>query len=578
MAGLRGKKKSIALTMSAVLVMTGALLPASRVNANLLILTEDVLFGKEEDPVEVEEYDEPITAEMLNDVFGEVVFYRWERVNRNTYPTDTEWHPTLLVWQNSNGRDDGYIGCVAPNDIYMGPEARPVEGVTNKFSRSDPIYKSQFKDSGQMEESETYYMRLTDRAEGIDVGSDPQVKSYRDIFYTDDSRDCLYVKYGKRDDDNEGLDDNDAPVYMIKMTTAPGVNRDYILEPGGNGGQSWMKIHHNEYGYEWSFMSVKRSGRGDVFRVFYNKESEDDPTLAVGSFKRFMHVRSEDREQDLFKWFIGTKLRYSAIKGDTSVRDGQILSISASNYVDAGGSNESQQGVILPKGRTITVEKGGILSISGDFINNGTIINNGGTILIQKGGTLFPFLQGTNPYEDGCGTLKCNAGDIIVEEGGNLYAGLNCAMTDGTTRAVAPFWLDNNSTLVNYGVVCCGEMRLGSAAVVENRGDGKIYTCLWEEEWGSFTDMLKDNNTKLVTGKTDKLSGLRYFETGTWQAKSTISGVDMYGGIGVISDAIKIPPTVYVTQNGAKNIINPDTDWNSYFITPKRIQMGTLRL
>jgi hypothetical protein len=90
--------------------------------------------------------------------------------------------------------------------------------------------------------------------------------------------------------------------------------------------------------------------------------------------------------------------------------------------------------------------------------------------------------------------------------------------------------------------------------------------------------MLKDNNTKLVTGKTSNLSGLRYFETATWQAKTQISKADMYGGIGVISNSNKIPPTVYVTQNGAKNIINPDTDWNSYFITPKRIQMGTLRL
>ncbi len=512
-------------------------------------------------------------ATLLNDVFGEVVFYRWDRVYRNDYPTDSDWHLVMLVWSRSDGTiDDGYIGALAPDDIWQGPEAAAVPGVTHRFTEDNEIYDKYFDDKKWIKEKDTYYIRLTDRAEGIDIGSDPQVQTYRNTFFTDDDRDCLYIKYSKRDSDNEGEDGLQAPVYYMKMSKSPNApaDYDYVIEPWGDEDNSAIAFHANESGRdEWTFKSESKS-RGDVWRVFYNKESARDPTLSVGEGLRFAHVRSQDKDWNLFKMFIGTKLRFSSINGDVNIQSGQILSISPSNYVSSTGSTESQSGVILPGGNTITIEKGGILSISGDFINNGTIINNGGTIIVQNGGTIYPFLQGDDNNSLGCGSIKCNSGDIIVEDGGAIYSGMNCAMTTDNVQRSAAFWLDNSSTLVNYGLVCCGQVDLGDATVVENRSNGRIYTCLYEPSWGTFTYQLSDNNSKLMSGSTDDLKSLGYFDTGT----------DYYGGITIIGGPTKLTnaPSIYTAKDMGGNLNNPDSDWQDVYISQGLIYYGTLEL
>ncbi len=564
-------------------------------------VTDDLFEQPEmtDDPIQApttEEVNSAEEAQVLNDVFGEVVYYRWDRVNRDDYPTDTDWHLSMLVWTRSDGAiDDGYIGAVAPDDIWLGPNADPVPGATHRFTNDDPIYKEYFKDKKWILEDETYYIRLTDRAEGIDVGSDPQVQPYRDTFYTDDDRDCLYVKYGGKDGDNDGIDDSDAPVYMMKLSRGPNAEDgyDYVMEPWGDEDNSAIKFHGNEYGYEWTFKSLDLDESGDdynddipdgytqeddyrnprvVWRVFYNKGHHKDPTLSVGEGLRFLHVRSQDKEWNTFKWFIGTKYRYSAIKGDVTIGANQMLSISASNYVDATGSEESQQGVILPGGHTVTIEKGGILSVSGDFINNGTIINNGGTILVQDGGTIYPFLQGDDSNSLGCGTIKCNSGDIIVEKGGAIYSGMNCAknLTDGTMKS-ANFWLDNSSTLVNYGLVVCGQMDLGNGATVENRSQGRIYSCFYEPNWGPFMIPLSDNNANLSAGDKKNIRSLSRFtaESGFYE-----------GGIKTLPGGTKLTvvPDIFLTKGKEDYLDNPDREWQTLYLQQNLVYFGTLEL
>lgn len=496
---------------------------------------------------------------LLDNVFGEVVYYRWDRVYHDSYPYDTNWHLSMLVWTRDKGNiDDGYIGAVAPDDIWLGPEAKPVEGVTNRFSKSDPVYKKYFKEEDFLSEGSTYYIRMTDRAEGIDIGSDPQVKPKMDTFYTDDDRDCIYVKYGKRDSDNKGLDGSGAPVYMIKMSTRPDVNRDYILEPGGNEEESWLKIHGDEYGYEWSFQSKNYKNAGEIWYVFYNKDNEDDPNLGIEHGLRFLTARSDDDDYAYYKWFIGTKLRYSAITQNVTVGSGQVLSISASNYVSTEGKAESQHGVILTGGNTITVEKGGILSVSGDFINNGTIVNNGGTILVQKGGNIYPFLQGDNSATLGCGTIKCNSGEIIIEEGGAIYAGMNCALSEDKVKRQADFRLDNSATVVNYGLLCVGQVTMGKSAVIENRANGMIYSCLYDKNWNSFIHQLKDNNSKLLQGNVTDLRCLNYVKNDSDTSKY-MGGIKPSNVSGLAQNPGMTPSLYYTSKDKVKN---KDVDWD----------------
>lgn len=516
--------------------------------------------------------DASVEGEVLKDVFGEVTFYRWERIKRDNYPTDSEWHLSMLVWGDSKGKKDvGYISAVAPEAIYQGPEASALEGVTHRFSKSDPVYKKTFKDSTHVQEAKSFYVRVEDRAKDLLNNSDPQVLPSKDVFYTDSDRHCVYVKYGSRDKGNKGLDGTAVPQYMIKLNTAGTSNRDYIMEPWGEQDNSAIDFRSNEYKAEWGFRS-ESGDRGDVWEIAYNKDDYDDPHLSIRS--GFVHARGTTDEEDFCKWFIGTKLRYSSIKGDVTVGNGQILSISASDYLDADGNGESQSGVIVPSGVTITVEKGGILSVSGDLINNGTIVNNGGTILVQNGGTIYPFLQGAS-VEQGCGAIKCISGDMIIEKGGAVYAGLNRA----ASREPAAFWLADSSTIVNYGLLVYGIMKVGDGTVIENRSGGRIYGALFEPNLRTFNDMLRDNNEKLMKGNTSKLTALSYIgqkkttTTTTKTVEITIFGLKIpvpiitdssdeslgsiepeYGGI-VVAGRIRRNPIIYRTK-GQEGYIN----------------------
>ena len=571
----RRKLKRIIATIAALALGICIQIPISASAAgsfNAINQTINMLRGDDDDDDDEKSPEVYVDPTMLDDVFGEVVYYRWDRVYENDYPKDNRWHISMLVWPRDDGKiDDGYLGALAPDDIWMGPEAKPVDGVTHSFPRDDPIYKKYFKGNGSISEGGTYYIRLTDRAEGLDVGSDPQVQVFRDTFYTNDDRDCLYVKYGARDDDNDGVDDNSAPVYMIKMSKRADVKRDYIIQPGpdSDSDESWIKFRDDEYGYGWTFKSKRIKNAGLIWHIFHNVDDDSDANLAVGPGRRFLTARSDDDDHGYYKWFIGTKLRFSAITQDVSVNAGQLLSISASNYISSDGEDESQSGVILPGGNTITVEKGGILSISGDFINNGTIINNGGTIIVQNGGTIYPFLQGDDYNTLGCGSIKCNSGDIIVEKGGTIYTGMNCALGEDNVKQSAVFWLDNSSTLINYGTLAFGQLDMGEASTIENRSGSYMYSCLYDKNWDTFVDQLSDNNGKLSSGSTDNLRCLGYVMDG-----------DKYtGGIKILNGPVKLTnvPTIYYAPDAKEHIKNPDANWQD-MVNQGLIDFGELEL
>ena len=142
-----------------------------------------------------------------------------------------------------------------------------------------------------------------------------------------------------------------------------------------------------------------------------------------------------------------------------------MLSIGSNGYIDASGNEVKTKGCFIGNGQTVTINKGGVLSISGNLINNGTIINNGGSIS--------SLLAGNDIGKNGCGILKCTNGDILIEKGGALYAGMNDSSCN-----IVPFYLDNSSTIINCGLLCYGSLRLGHGARVECRsGSRTIGNC-----------------------------------------------------------------------------------------------------
>lgn len=174
----------------------------------------------------------------------------------------------------------------------------------------------------------------------------------------------------------------------------------------------------------------------------------------------------KDEKFRQFKIFIECSNKYTSIPDYTVT---QTFEIKAGEYGTADGGTDKTKGIIIPPGTTLKIEKGAVMTVAGNLINDGTIENEG-TIIIQKGGSISSFRAGSEPSKNGCGAIKCNGGDILILEGGALYAG----MADENGASV-PFNLDSGSTLVNKGLLVYGKMDLGQSARVELRKGSKTY-------------------------------------------------------------------------------------------------------
>ncbi len=150
-----------------------------------------------------------------------------------------------------------------------------------------------------------------------------------------------------------------------------------------------------------------------------------------------------------FKMYIGSKVKLSAITHDYTISSGGVA-----NFNDY---------VYIPQGVTITIEKGGVLSVSGILYNNGTIINNGGDIVVQKGATIEQFCLN----DDYGGSIRCNGGDLVILKNGRVSTGT----TDDIENSYGSgFILENGATCTNFGVLVVGSnSRVTSGATLDNR-------------------------------------------------------------------------------------------------------------
>ena len=373
------KNKAISIVLAAAMVST---LAAESADNALYKTLKTVATDSSESDDESE-----LSGKVLNDVFGETVFYRWEEVTRNNYPKDSEEHLSLFFWGHKN---ENASMALAPDCIYMGPNATPLPGVKNQMDKTT-AWSSRFDGANSISEHSCYFIKMEDR--GLGTNRD-EVKPEKKVFFTSDDKHGFMVKYlgmgGKY------------PNYQIRLQSDNGTN--YYLEADEDSSQGMLDIetHNNLDKWTFEWYTDKDDNRGEVWDLYHDDGKNDDEHMINSCGFLTVADWGHNYDQDA-RWFIGKKLRFSTIKGDVTVRKDQVLVIGESEYISTEGKTEESNGCIIPNGETITVEKGGVLSVSGDLINNGTIINNGGVILIKDGGCISPFLQGSNVYKNGCG-------------------------------------------------------------------------------------------------------------------------------------------------------------------------------
>ncbi len=256
----------------------------------------------------------------------------------------------------------------------------------------------------------------------------------------------------------------------------------------------------------------------------------------------------------LFRWYVGTPHVFATIKGQagtngketggdttsgegrvTTIKKGQVYAIKECTYEDAQGKLNTSEGVILPETSKIVIEKGGILSVEANFINNGRIVNNGGTIILKASpdgktpnGCISPFLE-TNE-----GTIECsNGGTIIVMPGCKLFTLSDLCMNNnndkidkkGVDYALS---LNDGSTIINYGLMVNSYAYMDCSCRIENRKNGVILAAHCRKE----TDQLLYNAKVTGTGASTSVATIEKMENATYYYYHYLEKrVELYGGI-----------------------------------------------
>ncbi len=150
-----------------------------------------------------------------------------------------------------------------------------------------------------------------------------------------------------------------------------------------------------------------------------------------------------------FVMYVGYKEQLSAIRSDVTIGSGQVANYNGYVYIEPNV--------------TVTIEEGGVLSVSGVLYNNGTIVNAGGDIVVQKDATIEQFCLG-----DGAGgTITCKGGNLVILSGG--------CVTTGVGTASASLTLSSGATCTNFGTLAVGaSAQVDSGATLDNRSSGTM--------------------------------------------------------------------------------------------------------
>lgn len=220
------------------------------------------------------------------------------------------------------------------------------------------------------------------------------------------------------------------------------------------------KINLEEYaknGNWWSCTYPEHDSKYDCF-CFIKNISGSDPAMRIegGNNGYIYSEREKDWSDRMYTHlFIGTPTVYSTLTRNYTIVDNQTLNLNA--------ESESNKGVYIPRGITLTVQKGGTLCINETCYNDGTIVVDGGTLVIQEEGCLSPFaIDGMNKI-----TVK-NNGVVIVMKGKSN--------TQGGRLLISPDYpmVLSESRLINFGTVVVGGDLTLYSSFVENREGGKL--------------------------------------------------------------------------------------------------------
>lgn len=304
---------------------------------------------------------------MKGDAYNTITVYEWHRVhNQDTLPPEGQKVPVLLMWK-------GKYEDSSDKNEYMFYLYQDLGGTDSYHAHGEDALMGRTFDANKYE------------VQPFNTNSD------YDVFYTLDKLSNIEVKM------NSGRDKSNQNAKYGKIWF-----NNYIIK--GDGDFDW-----GGYGAEdasrtnWSFYTKELNGKYAApctdetpLQIYYERGgwydtgirhsgqwvyAFEDSTYSFGSFAMY--------------W--GEKVTISAITEDYTVHSGMVMNV--------------DNGVLLTDNHTITVMPGGVLSIEGQFYNNGTI-QNYGTVILQPDACITSFL----PKSGDAGTIVNSGGVVNVAE------------------------------------------------------------------------------------------------------------------------------------------------------------------
>lgn len=421
-----------------------------------------------------EDNEAPVTK-IMEPEYTDISMTRWEKVTPSNYKTDSQEHYSILV--TTGGQIlEGYV----EDFVYRGNNSPAIADVPASHvlpKGGGTLYATpdgaKLKDNINEDYSHFIWCNMYHT-----MGFGIPVALGDDVFFTDDSKydiTGVYIQWANDTNIHQGKSN---PWYYIRMQSKSG--RKYWLKPGEYDSEAILTLREQQGWSRFIFRNSKDAPSSNAHTkegtwVLCNDDWNNDNEYLVNVHGAWTCADVIASTSDVWKfvelyWYQGEKYHFAALAKTNTVNPGMTLPIQNREIADSTGKVVHTNGTILQNGCTLTIGKGAVLAIEGNFINNGTIINNGGTILIKKGGSITSFQQGNTESKNGCGKIVNTDGDVIIQEGGALYTGLP---TDN--GSILSFDLNGSSTLINQGLFVYGMIQMSANARIELYETSKTY-------------------------------------------------------------------------------------------------------
>ena len=275
--------------------------------------------------------------------------------------------------------------------------------------------------------------------------------------------------------------------------------------------------------------------------------------------KQQSHTGRAEKTQNAFTVYVGEPQICSYLKNSFTVQAGQTVTIDGP--------------VVLKQGNTITVEDGGVLSISGWVTNNGVInIKPGGKMIIQHREST------TGDYQEGL--------LVSTAKPGTSYGCVNCdgtliVMSDATVigGGLNGLRFGESAQVVNYGTLAAENFTVYRDNTIENRGDTSRVFCGWGVTGNGYglTRTKNDGGSSFLDmGRVESASAVQLAANAVYGARANavyfnnVSGVTVSQGManrtGRVTGAGATSGDATAQKIAAQIIDFDPAEWEKYYL------------